>query len=92
MTDDALLRDDCVALEQDFLGCDEQKVNRIKKTLLERLCAPEWRTATRVKLYQPCRLGDGVSLIVEALFERGDASVTMTTVVDEQGGLHVFPA
>ena len=89
------MRDACVALVNDFYGCDDTLVDLIKANILAHVCAPEYRTATAVSLYAPFRLGDGddnASIVVRALFTRGDASVTFTTVVDEWGCLHVFPA
>lgn len=84
------LRTDTIALMDDLAGCPEPVVERLKKGLLEHLCAPEQRANTLVRLHRPYLLGDQQSIVLRARLERGERHVTVTTILDEAGRVRVM--
>ena len=83
------LYEDCCALEDDFDRCSDATVARIKSSLMEHLCDPRNRSVTTVSLPKPMRMNG--SVVVRAIFQRCDARIVLTTVVDPESAVHVFP-
>ena len=81
---------DAEALLADFKGCAEETVDRLKAGLLAKMCAPEHRESTSVRLFAPFALADGTSIVLRVLLKRGEKECTMTSVVDPADTLHVF--
>jgi len=84
-----MLHSDCLAFKQDFDGCSDEILDRIKAMMVVRLCAPEHRSETQVSIGEAEMMGE--SVIIYARLQRGERSVVFRSVVDTEGLVHVLP-
>lgn len=84
------LYEDLQTLVQDFNGCPEEVVHRIKIALMNRLCDPNNHSCTTVQLPVPRKMGKE-SILVRPIFTRGDDKVVLTVMVASDGEMYTFP-
>lgn len=81
---------DCQKLIENFEGCDEDIVERIKVALLDRLCDPNNHYCTIVRLPRLTQLNE-TSILVRPIFNRGANKAVITVVVDSDNVIYTFP-
>ena len=82
--------EDCRALANDFEGCSDEIVQRIKASVMNSLCDPKNHSCTSVKLPLPIHMSID-SILVRPIFYREFTRVVLTIIVDSNDNIHTFP-
>lgn len=81
---------DCARqLLKDFQGCPPETVDTLKKLLLERLCAPEYRSITTLRLAPPYSMNDDM-VVIDVHLSRGEQKCVLKVIATDDGNLHTI--
>ena len=81
---------DCAReLHKDFDGCPQETVDTLKKLLLEKLCAPEYRSITTLRLAQTFSMNDDM-VVIDLYVLRGEQECVLRVIATDDGDLHTI--
>ena len=81
---------DCARqLLNDFHGCPQETVDTLKELLLERLCAPENRSITTLRLTPPYSMNADM-VVIDVHVLRGEQKCALKVIATDDGNLHTM--
>ena len=73
----------------DFHGPGEEALANLKRTLLEIVAPPDWRSETQVRIEPPFVLPNG-SVVCWGLYDRNGSVARVGVIVDNNGLVHTI--